>query len=156
MANLIATPDNALRLELDGMTCASCAARIERKLNKLDGVSATVNFATERASVAFDPARGDVEQLVSTVEQTGYGAALAAGHAEERDELDRLSRRLLVSAVLTAPVAVLAMVSATQFAGWRWPALALSTPVVFWGGWRFHRAALQNARHLAATMDTLI
>jgi P-type Cu+ transporter len=150
------TSQARVELELDGMTCASCAARIERKLNKLDGVHATVNFATERASVDFDPARADVEQLVSTVEQTGYGAALAAGRAEARDELDGLFRRLVVSVVLTAPVAALAMVSATQFAGWRWLALALSTPVVFWGGWRFHRAALQNARHLAATMDTLI
>src|SRR5438552_1974624 len=155
--SVLAEPKGGARIELElsGMTCASCAARIERKLNKLDGVHATVNFATERASVAFDPALADVEQLVGTVERTGYGAALA-GRAEGRDELAGLSRRLLVSAVLTAPVAVLAMVSATQFAGWRWFALALSTPVVFWGGWLFHRAALQNVRHLAATMDTLI
>src|SRR6266481_1021546 len=101
-----------VELELAGMTCASCAARIERKLNKLDGVHATVNFATERASVEFDPGRADVDQLVSAVEQTGYGATLPAAHSEGRDELAGLSRRLLVSAVLTAPVAVLAMVSA--------------------------------------------
>jgi Cu+-exporting ATPase len=145
-----------VELELEGMTCASCAARIERRLNKLDGVRATVNFAAERASVEFDPARIGVEQLVGAVEQTGYGAVLAADRSGAREELDGVPLRLVVSAVLTAPVAALAMVSATQFAGWRWLALALSTPVVLWGGWRFHRAALQNARHLAATMDTLI
>src|SRR5207302_9357182 len=99
------------------------------------------------ALVEFDPARADVDQLVSAVEQTGYGATLPAARAEGRDEFAALTRRLVVSAVLTAPVAVLAMVSATQFAGWRWLALALSTPVVLWGGWRLHRAALQNARH---------
>src|SRR5207248_2563610 len=145
-----------VELELGGMTCASCAARIERKLNRLDGVRASVNFATERASVEFDPARADVDRLLATVEQTGYRAVLAAARAQTSEAADALLLRVLVSAALTAPVAVLAMAEATQFAGWRWLALVLSTPVVFWGGWQFHRAALQNARHLVATMDTLI
>jgi Cu+-exporting ATPase len=138
------------------MTCASCAARIERKLNKLDGVRATVNFATERAAVAFDPTRADLERLIRTVEQTGYRAALPKSQTHQHVEADTLLRRLLVSIVLTTPVVVLAMAAATQFTGWKWLALAFSTPVVFWGGWQFHRAALQNARHRAATMDTLV
>jgi Cu+-exporting ATPase len=146
-----------VELELDGMTCASCAARIERKLNKLDSVHATVNFATERAAVDFDPTRADLQQLISTVEQTGYRAAvLSESHAPQRDDGRILLRRLLVSIVLTTPVVVLAMASTAQFTGWTWVALAFSTPVVFWGGWHFHRAALQNARHCAATMDTLV
>jgi Cu+-exporting ATPase len=136
------------------MTCASCAARIERKLNRLEGVEATVNFATERAAVTFDPARADLDALIATVEQTGYGAALA--HAREVEDRNGLGPRLLVAAVLTVPLALVAMVPAFQFGGWRWVALVLATPVVFWGGARFHRAALANARQLAATMDTLV
>jgi len=151
-----------VRLEIDGMTCASCAARIEKKLNKLDGVEASVNYATEDASVAFDPARVRLEQLVRTVEATGYGAALPrAGadvtQADAPDHAQRALRRRLAGAVLlTTPLALLAMVSPLQFSGWEWAALALSTPVVLWAGYPFHRAALLNARRHAATMDTLI
>jgi Cu+-exporting ATPase len=151
-----------VRLEIAGMTCAACAARIEKKLNKLDGVEASVNYATEEASVSFDPARVQLEQLIRTVETIGYGAALprAAADATQTGEPDgalgAVRRRLVGAGVLTAPLAVLAMVPPLQFAGWEWVALVLATPVVLWAGWPFHRAAAQNARHLAATMDTLI
>ena len=154
MTTTTETPRDRVELGLEGMTCASCAARIERKLNKLEGVHASVNFATERAAVAFDPDRVDVEALIAAVEQTGYGAHLAGTDRSERE--DDLAVRLLVSLGLMVPVALLAMVAALQFGGWKWLALVLATPVVFWGGWQFHRAALANARHLAATMDTLI
>jgi Cu+-exporting ATPase len=149
--------EERVELALEGMTCASCAARIERKLNKLDGVEATVNFATERAAVAYDPAAVDLEQLIRTVEQTGYGASLPqTGDSVAQPETDVLFRRLVVAVLLTGPLTVLSMVSAAQFTHWRWLAFALATPVVFWAGERFHRAALVNARHLAATMDTLV
>ena len=149
-------------LEIGGMTCASCAARVERKLNKLEGVEASVNYATEKASVAFDPTRVPVDALVAAVESAGYSAALprAAGDATQVADADRALRlvrlRLLLSVALTAPLALLAMVPQLQFSGWEWVALALAAPVVLWGGWPFHRAALLNARHAAATMDTLI
>jgi Cu+-exporting ATPase len=152
------TPDEQeerVELALEGMTCASCAARIERKLNKLDGVHATVNFATERAAVAYDPELADLERLIRTVEQTGYGASLQYARSSS-DDARLVARRLALSAILTAPLTVIAMVPPAQFAGWRWLAFVLATPVVFWGGWQFHRAALANARHLAATMDTLV
>jgi Cu+-exporting ATPase len=159
-----ATESKEVRLDLEGMTCASCAARIERKLNRLDGVEASVNFATEQATVRCDP---DVplEQLVEAVEATGYGAAPVGaahdhagegGHHHHDEPLALLTRRLIVAVVLTIPVALLAMVSPLRFAGWEWVALVLSTPVVFYSGISFHRAAIRNARHLTATMDTLI
>jgi Cu+-exporting ATPase len=138
------------------MTCASCAARIERKLNKLDGVQASVNFATERAAVAFDPDSVDVERLIRTVEQTGYAASLPQTGEAAQPETDTLFRRLLVAGLLTCPLVLLSAVSAAHFTNWRWLAFALATPVVFWAGAQFHRAALANARHGAATMDTLI
>ena len=149
-----------IRLEIGGMTCASCAARVERRLNKLDGVEAAVNYATEEAAVSFDPARVDVEALIGAVEATGYRAALPrpapdAGRAGEK-EARRLRARLIVAALLSAPLVVLTMVPPARFAGWEWAALALAAPVVLWSGWPFHRAAARNARHLAATMDTLI
>jgi P-type Cu+ transporter len=155
-----------LTLEVDGMTCASCAARIERKLNKLEGVEASVNFATEHATVHSDN-DVPVEQLIAAVESAGYGARLAspaheahAGHADaghhEDEPLAILTRRLLVAIALTIPVALLAMVTPLQFGGWEWVALVLSTPVVFYAGLGFHRAALKSARHVEATMDTLI
>ena len=147
-----------IRLDLEGMTCASCAARIEKKLNKLDGVEATVNFATEQATVHCD-ADLPVEQLVGAVESVGYGAHLhdaAGGHHHHDEPLAVITRRLALAVVLTVPVALLAMVSPLQFPGWEWVALALSTPVVFYSGIGFHRAALKNARHFAASMDTLI
>jgi P-type Cu+ transporter len=149
-----------VELELQGMTCASCAARIERKLNRLDGVEATVNFATERASVRCDDGVA-VDELVAAVESAGYGAHVAApaherGH-EHHDEPARvLARRLAVAAALTLPVVLLAMVPSLRFASWEWVALVLSTPVVLYAGSGFHRAALRSARHRAASMDTLI
>ena len=140
-------------LALEGMTCASCAARIERSLNKLDGVSATVNFATETATVSYDPSVVAPEQLVGAVEKIGYYAAPARTHVREHDGRPF---RLPTALVLAIPLALIAMVPAFHFAGWEWVALVLATPVVFWAGAEFHRAALANARHGAATMDTLV
>jgi len=153
-------------LEIGGMTCASCAARIEKKLNRLDGVEASVNYATEHAVVTTD---GSVspEDLVAVVEGVGYSARLpvtateagvdGARAADEEDpELADLRQRLLVSAVLALPVLVLSMVPALQFTNWQWLAFALAGPVVVWGAWPFHRAAWLNLRHGAATMDTLV
>jgi len=146
-------------IDLQGMTCASCASRIERKLNKLDGVEANVNYATEQATVSFDSTRVAVEDLVRAVEAAGYGASRRGG-AAQAEQADRsalvLRIRLLVAAALTAPLALLTIVEPVQFEGWEWVALALATPVVLWAGWPFHRAAALNARHGAATMDTLI
>ncbi|GAA2194780.1 heavy metal translocating P-type ATPase [Streptomyces bangladeshensis] len=154
-----------VELLIGGMTCASCAARVERKLNRMDGVSATVNFATEKAKVTYaDGVR--VADLIATVEKTGYTAeeppppepAPEAGpEAPEQDlELGALRHRLLVSALLAAPVVLLAMVPALQFDNWQWLSLTLAAPVVVWGGAPFHRAAWTNLRHGAATMDTLV
>jgi Cu+-exporting ATPase len=151
-----------ITLDLEGMTCAACAARIERKLNKLDGVEATVNYATETAAVSFDRTRVAVDDLVRAVEAIGYGAALprAAGDATQDEAAAstarRLRLRLVVAAALSASLASLAMIGPLQFSGWEWLAFALATPVVLWSGWPFHRTAALNARHLAATMDTLI
>ena len=149
-----------LELPIEGMTCASCAVRVEKKLNKLDGVQAAVNYATERASVEFDAGEVSPEQLVAAVESAGYRATLphedATDEAAPEDPAASLRRRLLVSAALTLPVLLLAMIPTLQFDGWQWLSLQLATPVVLWGGWPFHRAALVNARHGAATMDTLI
>jgi P-type Cu+ transporter len=148
-------------LVIGGMTCASCAARVERKLNRLDGVTATVNFATEAARVSF-PETLTVGDLIAAVERTGYTAALptprdAEQEADAAEQSRReLRRRLLVSVVLAVPVVLLAMVPALQFPDWRWVALAAATPVATWGAWPFHRAAAVSARHGAATMDTLV
>jgi Cu+-exporting ATPase len=148
----------SVELSLDGMTCASCAHRIEKKLNNLDGVTATVNFATEKARVEY----GDEvtpEQLVATVEEVGYRARLPEAPTEavaEEDPTASLRQRLLISAVLTVPVIAMAMVPALQFTNWQWLSLVLAVPVVVWGAWPFHRAALANLRHGSATMDTLI
>ena len=142
-------------LALEGMTCASCAARIERKLNKLEGVRATVNFATETAAVEYDPARGGVSGLVAAVEAAGYRAR-RLDEVRESDPAGGLEHRLAGSVLLTVPLAVIAMIGQLHFPGWQWLALALATPVVFWGGLGFHRAAIANARHLAASMDTLV
>jgi P-type Cu+ transporter len=149
-------PDTRVDLALEGMTCAACANRIERKLNKLDGVEASVNYATEHALVRFDPRRVTVPDLVGAVEAAGYGAALASERRATPDKTDTVRRRLVVAAAMSAPLVVLAMVAPLQFEGWEWIALALATPVVFWAGFGFHRAALVNARHRAVTMDTLI
>ena len=145
-----------LRLEIEGMTCASCVARVEKALNGLDGVDrASVNLATERATVAFDRSQIGVNQLIGAVESIGFHATFPL----ERERLgpDRSSRtRLLLATVLTVPVAVLAMVPVAQFSGWEWIALILAAIVVLGTGWPFHRAAALNLRHRAATMDTLI
>ncbi len=158
------TGANAVSLVIGGMTCASCAMRIEKKLNKLDGVTATVNYATEQAKVNA-PEGVSVEELVAAVESAGYTAALprsAKGSTSEAtdstdvDELAPLRTRLITSLALAVPVIVLAMVPTFQFDGWQWLSLTLAAPVVTWGAWPFHRAAWTNARHAAATMDTLI
>ncbi|HEV8248784.1 MAG TPA: heavy metal translocating P-type ATPase, partial [Gaiellaceae bacterium] len=148
-----------VRLEIGGMTCASCASRIERKLNKLEGVEATVNYATEEAAVSFDSAHVDVGALVAAVEATGYTAAppragLDAQASESGARMLRL--RLVVAALLSIAPVLFVIAPPARFADWEWLALALSAPVVLWAGWPFHRAAALNARHLAATMDTLI
>lgn len=157
------TAPNLIELSIGGMTCASCAARIEKKLNRMDGVSASVNYATEKATVRY---ADDVtpDDLIATVEKTGYTAKLppppasAAEPAAEApvDELRGLRTRLWASVALTVPVIVLAMVPAWQFDYWQWLSLTLAAPVVVWGGLPFHRAALVNLRHGAATMDTLV
>jgi Cu+-exporting ATPase len=149
-----------VELPIAGMTCASCANRIERKLNKLDGVSASVNYATEKASVEFNAGTVAPEQLVAAVEAAGYQAVLpsAAPSAatDEPDETAPLRRRLILSTALMLPVLLLSMIPALQFDYWQWLALNLATPVVLWGAWPFHRAAWANLRHGTATMDTLI
>jgi len=151
-------------LAITGMTCASCANRIERKLNKLDGVTASVNYATEKARVSY-PDGLSPEDLVSTVEQAGYGATLPRPTVDDgvigsgQDDLDptrSLRQRLLVSAVLTLPVIAMAMIPALQFDYWQWLSLTLAAPVVAWGAWPFHKAAWTNLRHGTSTMDTLI
>jgi Cu+-exporting ATPase len=146
-------------LPIAGMTCASCANRIERRLNKLDGVTATVNYATEKASVEFDGATVAPDQLVEAVEAAGYRAELpstepVAPLAERPDE--PLRRRLILSGVFSLPVLLVSMVPAFQFDNWQWLALNLATPVVLWGAWPFHQAAWANLRHGTATMDTLV
>lgn len=159
-------PAHEVELIIGGMTCASCAARVEKKLNRMDGVSATVNYATEKAKVSHTP---DVtpDDLVATVEATGYTATLppppataAADTTDERpagsDEASEWKQRLVVSALLSVPVVVLSMVPALQFDNWQWLCLTLASPVVVWGALPFHRAAWVNLRHGAATMDTLI
>jgi P-type Cu+ transporter len=149
-----------LELPITGMTCASCANRIERKLNTLDGVSASVNYALERAAVEFDPDAVAPTELVAAVEAAGYEATLPAAEppapAAEPDESEPLRFRLILSAVLSVPVLLMAMIPALQFDNWQWLSLQLATPVVIWGAWPFHRAAWANLRHGAATMDTLI
>lgn len=151
-----------VELEIGGMTCASCAMRIEKKLNRLDGVTATVNYATEKAKVTV-PAGYDPAALIAEVEKTGYTAALPrpmdadAAQPEAGDpELASLRTRLIVSAVLTVPVIAMSMVPALQFPYWQWASLALAAPVIVWGALPFHRAAWANLRHGAATMDTLV
>jgi Cu+-exporting ATPase len=154
-------PYGDLEITITGMTCASCANRVERKLNKLDGVMATVNYATEKAKVHY-PATVSPDDLVATVEQAGYGAVLprpeepTASETPEVDPLAPLRQRLLGSIVLSIPVIVLAMVPAWQFEYWQWASLTLAAPVVVWGGWPFHRAAWLNLRHGTSTMDTLV
>ncbi|MEH1166327.1 heavy metal translocating P-type ATPase [Micromonospora sp. CPCC 205539] len=152
---------NRIELAIGGMTCAACAARVEKKLNRMDGVSATVNYATEKATVRY---ADDVtpDDLIDTVQKTGYSAVLPAPPAavgpaaQPVDELRGPRTRLWVSAALSVPVVLLAMVPAWQFDYWQWLSLTLAAPVVVWGGLPFHRAAWVNLRHGAATMDTLV
>jgi Cu+-exporting ATPase len=164
-----------VELAISGMTCASCANRIERKLNKLEGVRATVNYATEKAKVAY-PVGMSTDELLAAVEKAGYAARLPEpqrpagsdgapgeglvegrpGAAGPRDHVDELKQRLLVVTALTVPVIAMSMVPALQFRAWQWLALTLAAPVVVWGAWPFHRAAWKNLRNGAATMDTLI
>ena len=149
-----------LELPITGMTCASCANRIERKLNKLDGVTATVNYATETAYVEHEDGIA-ADQLIAAVEAAGYQAALPTAETEtdqpaEQDPTARLRNRLLISALLSVPVLLISMISALQFDNWQWLSLQLATPVVLWGAWPFHRAAWANLKHATATMDTLI
>ncbi|NIZ93742.1 heavy metal translocating P-type ATPase, partial [Kineococcus rubinsiae] len=154
-------PGRTVDLLIGGMTCASCAARVEKKLNRMPGVQAAVNYATESARVTL-PAGTDVADAVSVVEATGYTAELPSPPAAqpetaaEPDPAAPLRQRLAVSAALGLPVLVLAMVPPLQFPNWQWLSLVLAAPVVVWGGWPFHRAAWTNLRHGAATMDTLV
>ncbi|WP_329276608.1 heavy metal translocating P-type ATPase [Streptomyces sp. NBC_01451] len=160
-----AVTPHEVELTIGGMTCASCAARVEKKLNRMDGVLATVNYATEKAKIAYADGVG-VDELIATVVKTGYTAEeppppVVVDEATDvgRDadpELAGLRQRLLVSVLLAAPVVLMSMIPALQFDNWRWLSLTLASPVVVWGGLPFHRAAFTNARHGAATMDTLV
>ncbi|MFJ3126633.1 heavy metal translocating P-type ATPase [Streptomyces sp. NPDC086993] len=154
-----------VELAIGGMTCASCAARIEKKLNRMDGVEATVNYATEKAKVSYRGEDVSVQDLIATVEKTGYTAHEPAPPvraeddgpgAEEADELRPLRQRLLTAVALAVPVIAMSMVPALQFDYWQWLSLTLTAPVVTYAAWPFHKAAFTNARHGAATMDTLI
>ena len=166
----MATETEQLELNVKGMTCASCANRVERKLNDLEGVEATVNFATERAAVSFDAGTVETGELLGAVEAAGYSAALPAvpgagvapvdgaepGEDEKDAELRDLRTRLGVAIALSVPIALIAMIPPLQFDYWQWLSLQLATPVVFWAGWPFHRVAWRNLRHGTASMDTLI
>ena len=159
--SVVIPPTSIIEVELavQGMTCGACAARIEKKLNEIDGVEAAVNYATETAMVAFDGASLTQEQIISAVESVGYGARIVDDEPfdDDLDEKLRLARlRLVVALVFTVPVVALSMVGAWQFEGWQWWAMALSAPVVTWCAWPFHVSAIKNARHGTSTMDTLI
>jgi Cu+-exporting ATPase len=156
--------DTGIELEISGMTCASCANRIEKKLNKLEGVTATVNYATEKARVNA-PAGYDPQALIAEVSKAGYTATVPATNQETQSatdtdrpdtELLALKHRLIGSAILAIPVIAMAMIPALQFTYWQWLSLAMAAPVILWAGWPFHKAALKNLRHGTATMDTLV
>ena len=149
-------PVQTIELDVQGMTCASCAARIEKKLNRLEGVNATVNYATEKATVHAGTST-TTQTLIETIEKTGYHATLPAESPRDPDlELRRLRRRLIITAALSVPVIMTAMVPAWQFPWWQWISFAMTCVVVTWGAWPFHRATLLNLQHGNATMDTLI
>ena len=161
MSQALRREGERLELPIAGMTCSSCAGRVEKSLNRLDGVEASVNFAIERASVSFDPDRVAPEQLLEAVADVGYTASLPAAAEEERpseapDPTADLRRRLIFAATLSLPVLLLSMIEPLQFENWQWLSLQLAVPVVLWAGRPFHQAAWQNLRHGAATMDTLI
>jgi len=174
-------PTERVDLSIGGMTCASCVSRVEGALNKVDGASATVNYATERAAVSYDPARADAADLIGAVEGIGYrakvadrpGATTHRGPAADHDHGDghdmaggmgdhdhgdvaSLRRRLVINSLLTIPVVLISMIPALQFDNWQWLCLTLASPVAVWGAWPFHVAAVKSARHGLATMDTLI
>ena len=156
---IVVTTEASERVDLviEGMTCASCATRIEKTLNRLDGVAATVNLASEHAAVDFNPAEVSVNDLIGTIEAAGYHAAIPnADDNDDNDPTKPYRRRLVLAVVLTVPLVLLAWVPAARPPGWEWVSFALATPVVFYAGWPFHRAAATNARHGAATMDTLV
>jgi P-type Cu+ transporter len=149
-------PVQTVELDVQGMTCASCAARIEKKLNRLEGVNATVNYATEKATVHVGSGTS-AQSLIETIEKTGYGATLPTESSRDPDlELRELRRRLIITAALSLPVMLIAMVPAWQFPWWQWISFAFACVVVIWGAWPFHRATLLNLQHGNATMDTLI
>lgn len=152
-------PTAAVDLDIQGMTCASCAARIEKRLNRLEGVSATVNYATERAHADLPPGV-DADKLIAEIRRTGYDASIPHPEADDDARAEAAARglrtRLLVAATLAIPVIALSMVPAWQFPAWQWVSLALALPVVTWAAWPFHRAAVVNLRHGSVTMDTLI
>ena len=165
MTDQLHVPDSVVDLQISGMTCATCAMRIEKKLNRMEGVTASVNYATEKARVTY--ARSvSTDDLLATVERTGYSAALPetaapgteqdAAAAPEAVELTTLRRRVVGSVLLAVPVILLSMVPALQIDGWQWLSLTLAAPVVTWAAWPFHRATLTNLRHGASTMDTLV
>ncbi|MBD8504903.1 copper-translocating P-type ATPase [Hoyosella sp. G463] len=158
-------PPRIIDLDITGMTCASCAARIEKKLNRVEGVTATVNYATEKARITTGATPVSTDELIEVVRKTGYGArphhagsTLTAADIDAEDEraVAGLRRRLALATVLSVPVVATAMIPALQFPGWQWFSLALALPVIMWSGLPFHRAAIINARHRAVTMDTLI
>jgi Cu+-exporting ATPase len=149
-------PVRTIELDVQGMTCASCAARIEKKLNRIEGVNATVNYATEKATVHAGSGT-TAQNLIETIEKTGYHATLPAESPRDPDlELRQLRRRLIITAALSVPVIVIAMVPAWQFPWWQWISFALTCVIVTWGAWPFHRATVLNLQHSNATMDTLI
>lgn len=157
-------PLSEVELLIGGMTCASCAARVEKKLNRMEGVTATVNYATEKARIAYPPGV-EVADLITTVVKTGYTAEEPAPPQRDAEEdtasgkdpgTAALRTRLIVSALLALPVVLLAMIPPLQFDNWQWLSLTLAAPVVVWGAAPFHKAAWTNLRHGAATMDTLV
>ncbi|MEO8163226.1 MAG: cation transporter, partial [Ilumatobacteraceae bacterium] len=162
-------PMTDVQLDIGGMTCASCAARIEKRLNKLDGVSASVNYTTEKAKITLSGSSLSAQDLISQIEGVGYTATVhgpvrnaatsgtdGSPATDQNDPTRVLRQRLVVSSILSLPVVMFTMVPASQFDGWQWLSLTLTAPVVMWGAWPFHRAAWANLRHAAATMDTLI
>ena len=160
MSTAVPETTEHLDLPISGMTCASCATRVEQRLNRLDGVRASVNYATERASVTFAPDAVTADDLVAAVEKAGYGAVLPSigpqAHEHAHDPVADLRRRFIFAALASVPLVALGMIPTLQFDNWQWISMQLATPVLVWAAWPFHRAAWTNLRHGTATMDTLI